>query len=539
MPTIGELEDFKNAISHITDYKQALELEEKYSPQNDEPQVQINSTFYNNNEKQTPIYNYYKSTYKIVSTVGYLIGVSRTAFENSDNPAMQHQIFLRLDEDKNCRIVRNLCSVRTCYEKHYSKIYKTIQYTTSNIDTIPDLVDSYAIKTLYNDGIILSKNHHDIRQYIKEINLLINSRLGNVRKYFPEWLSWDYIKDFFIMPNGTTDAGAKNAFEQFTVNWNYYPYQCYCNWNWQVLPEEERELGYMGLWSDSKFVPLLYRMHGSEFTMLSLLREASDKTLLDLTSFVEDSESVLVVVDCENSNPVKLCSVLGTLSEESKNKIQKVIFFDSAYTTDGWRILSESTENITNNKCINNSSKDNLDDNFDWRLPELISGLKIERVQVDRLIETKSQVDMELAIETVKAVMKNSIDSVILVSSDSDYWTLIKSLPETRFMVMFEKEKTSLKIEKALQNEAIQYTYMDNFNSEVAYQLRNMTIKNYIQNYIDKHLRFNADLLLEQAIFNSWIDFSDEEKKTFTEKYLKKAHVELKNGEFRILLGEK
>jgi uncharacterized LabA/DUF88 family protein len=280
-------------------------------------------------------------------------------------------------------------------------------------------------------------------------------------------------------------------------------------------------------------------MHGSEFTMLSLLREASDKTLLDLTSFVEGSESVLVVVDCENSNPVKLCSVLGTLSEESKNKIQKVIFFDSAYTTDGWRILSESTENITNNKCINNSSKDNLDDNFDWRLPELISGLKIERVQVDRLIETKSQVDMELAIETVKAVMKNSIDSVILVSSDSDYWTLIKSLPETRFMVMFEKEKTSLKIEKALQNEAIQYTYMDNFNSEVAYQLRNMTIKNYIQNYIDKHLRFNADLLLEQAIFNSWIDFSDEEKKTFTEKYLKKAHVELKNGEFRILLGEK
>jgi uncharacterized LabA/DUF88 family protein len=370
---------------------------------------------------------------------------------------------------------------------------------------------------------------------VSEINLLINARIYNVKHYFPEWLSWDYIKDFFIMPNGTTQNGAIEAFDIYNEDWNKYPYQCYCNWNWYRFTEEEiSSIGNI-LWSDAYFVPLLYKSHGAEFTMMGLLHEATDKSKDQITNFIASSDRTLIVVDCENSNPVKLAAVLGTLNDDVKNKIQNVLLFDSAYTTDGWRILSETSRNIEKDNVVSADIKDN----FDWHVPELISGLTMTRINVDRLIETKSQVDMLLAIETVKQVMIEKIDSVILVSSDSDYWTLIRSLPDARFMVMFEKEKTSPKIESVLMDSGISYCFMDNFNTEVAYQLRNVTVKNYIQNYLDKY-RFNAGHLLDQAVFNSWIEMDESEKKAFFNKYLKKAHVEIdEDKNFRIVLGEK
>ncbi|MCD7761145.1 MAG: hypothetical protein LUH16_05145 [Clostridiales bacterium] len=62
-----------------------------------------------------------------------------------------------------------------------------------------------------------------------------------------------------------------------------------------------------------------------------------------------------------------------------------------------------------------------------------------EHVVVGRIYEHKSQVDMTLAANTCREVYLNQVDSVILVSSDSDYWALIQSLPGIHFLVMLDE----------------------------------------------------------------------------------------------------
>jgi hypothetical protein len=43
---------------------------------------------------------------------------------------------------------------------------------------------------------------------------------------------------------------------------------------------------------------------------------------------------------------------------------------------------------------------------------------------------------MALAARTCQEVYKNGVDSVVLVSSDSDYWASIQTLSDIDFMVL-------------------------------------------------------------------------------------------------------
>ena len=55
---------------------------------------------------------YKDSTYEIVSKVAYLIGVPLRIFQNEHEPP-KIEIYNRLEQDKNARIIRNLCIIRT------------------------------------------------------------------------------------------------------------------------------------------------------------------------------------------------------------------------------------------------------------------------------------------------------------------------------------------------------------------------------------------------------------------------------------------
>ena len=64
---------------------------------------------------------YKDSTYELVSKVAYLIGVPLRIFQNEHEPP-QIAIYNRLEQDKNARIIRNLCIIRTAIERNYRKI---------------------------------------------------------------------------------------------------------------------------------------------------------------------------------------------------------------------------------------------------------------------------------------------------------------------------------------------------------------------------------------------------------------------------------
>lgn len=471
--------------------------------------------------------NYKNNAYNVVSTFGYLIGVDRMQFDSDSNPAMLINVYEKLQKNKNARIVRNLCLARNGLERYYMQIANAMRNELRNIDSVPDYIPIDAIWQLYEDGISLAKSHHDVDQYIIAINKEISNRVQNIQTVFPEWINFSYIRKLFMMPNGFTKEGIKEEGAFYNSNRNRYPYQVYMNWTMENVGNI--------LYCDEKFVKLLYEYNEDVFVDLSLVRNAGDLTVNDINTFIEDAESVIFAVDCENSNPVKLASVLNGLPDDLKTKIKDVLLFDSHYTTEGWNILS--TENRDNNdKTAADSVSENL---FDWGSLESSAGVKMSHIVVDRLLESKSQVDMTLAVRTTQEVYKNGVDSVVLVSSDSDYWAMISNMPEVKFLVMMEREKTSPKIKESLDSKGIHHCFLDDFYTGVSYAIKTDTLKKYVQTYLDKNMSFGVDELINNAVYYSWIEMTDKEKKTFVEKYIKKAHVEITDNQFRIVLGEK
>ena len=80
-----------------------------------------NSVMLNGSEYAGEQIAYKDSTYELVSKVAYLIGVPLRIFQNEHEPP-KIEIYNRLEQDKNARIIRNLCIIRTAIERNYRKI---------------------------------------------------------------------------------------------------------------------------------------------------------------------------------------------------------------------------------------------------------------------------------------------------------------------------------------------------------------------------------------------------------------------------------
>ena len=66
---------------------------------------------------------YENGTYMVISKFAYLIGVPFHIFENEHEPPKM-EWYEALEKDKNARIIRNLCMLRTAFERNYRNIYQ-------------------------------------------------------------------------------------------------------------------------------------------------------------------------------------------------------------------------------------------------------------------------------------------------------------------------------------------------------------------------------------------------------------------------------
>ena len=154
---------------------------------------------------------YKDSTYEIVSKVAYLIGVPLRIFEN-EHEAPQMDVYQRLEKDKNARIIRNLCIIRTEIERNFKKINDKMRTEYKSLLSMPEYVSAAAINTLTADGInFIKKSSTQLSGHIVEINRIISDRINNCKGLFPLWLNWQYVRELFIMPNGLSEKGSKVA----------------------------------------------------------------------------------------------------------------------------------------------------------------------------------------------------------------------------------------------------------------------------------------------------------------------------------------
>lgn len=263
----------------------------------------------------------------------------------------------KLHADKNARIVRNLCMIRTALELNFKAINNRMRFDMCNLHSLPEYVPQDSLNELLQDGITIVRSRALPAQYIVDINKHISNRINNCKSLFPLWLKWEYVRKLFLMPDGLNEKGIKAAAADYYANKNKYPYQVYINWSYM-------DSGNI-LYNDKKFVSLLYEANADYFTDLSKVSDAGNLTKAGIYKFLDKSERVVVVVDCENSDPYKLYATLNNLNQEALlNKICKIILYDDIHTTSAWKILERFTQ------------------------------IPIEHVLIERIKENKSLVDI-------------------------------------------------------------------------------------------------------------------------------------------------
>ena len=443
-----------------------------------------------------------RAKYEIVSIFAYLIGVEKRHFENEHEPPRM-ETYEKLRWNKNARIIRNLCILRNNIEQHYKAIYTAMRDEYKSIVSLPEMVSQEAVTELSNDGIDLYKSGKSLIQYILDINRYISDRINNCKTLFPIWLDWSYIRDLFIMPDGLTEDGAKAAAELYYENKRLYPYQVYMNW----YPGDYGNI----LFNDYRFVKLLYEWNQDAFNDNSKISDVSDYTRYNVFDFLEDSERTVFVVDCENSDAYSLCAMIQNLPEEMLSKIQKVILYDDVHTTSAWQILNEHTS------------------------------VPVEHIEIERIKDSKSLVDMRLATGVCREFFQNNVESFVLCSSDSDYWALISSLPEAKFLVLVEHYKCGPDIKEALAQSGIFYCYLDEFYTGNSNQdLKIAALLMEIKNYLSASVSLNVNDMLMTAMTNARVNLSPAERNQFYDKYIRQMKLDIdESGNVSLKLNHK
>ena len=255
--------------------------------------------------------------------------------------------------------------------------------------------------------------------------------------------------------------------------------------NW--APKDEGNV----LYNDKKFVTLLYQWHDDYFTEYSKVSDAGSYIKGSIYEFIATSEKVVLVVDCENSDPYKLCATLKSLDYQHTQKIASIILFDDVHTASAWRILESFTK------------------------------IPVEHILIERVKQNKSLVDIMLTARACQEHYKNNVDSFVIVSSDSDYWGLISSLSEARFLVMIERGHSSPDLRNALLNAGIFYCYIDDFYSGDSEDIKMSALYKEMYRYIDKAVQLNVNTMFEEALRTTRIEMSEAEKKQFMAQHIR------------------
>ena len=433
-------------------------------------------------------------TKEVVTTIAYLIGVRKSALETSFREECPDTLD-KLYADKNATIIRYLSKLRTSLFQHFKKTDDAMRYDLKNLYSL-DWYDHDNIKQLEKWGVQIIQANYRSEKYMQDFTRLINEHIDSCAGLFYDWINWDYIRDLFFVPKYNKPNVMKDEFTKYMANIEHYPFQMYIYW-------QPKDLGGI-LSSDRKFLKLLYEMHNDTFTDYTKYRDADEDTRNNIYNFIDSSEKTAIAVDCENSNPFKLYSVLKGLNPEELAKIEKITLYDDPNTTTGWDWLSKFTQ------------------------------IPVEHIEIDRVTDRKSLVDVRMTASVVTGFYRDGITSFIIVSSDSDFWGLIESLPNAHFLVMYEYEKCGTAIKSALTQHGIYYCAIDDFCTAATEDMKRAVLFAELEKHLPS-LIGESPLELTQKLYEATrVTATKKEMENFCNRYVRTLKLKISDGKFVI-----
>ena len=450
--------------------------------------------------------NYRKN---IVTTIAYLIGVSDECFSYVDRFDLEE--YAKLKKNESATIIRCLCRLRTQFLKNYKNIDNASKYEMRPLDSMVDYVDVDAIKYLRQRGIEISVvNAKSPSVNIAYINQYILDNIDKIKSLIPDWIKFQYVKSLFLVPGGYAGhngANIRNDYKKIfkvilDVGHTYaaqrfsYPYQMYINWPGML------KVNYGNiLFNDLKFLKSLYSANKDKFQAYGYVVDAKEETKEEIYDFLEDANNVAIFVDCENVDPYSFGATILNLDEEELSKIKKIVLYDDVNASTAWDYIAS------------------------------VVNIPVVKKDVERVLDYKSLVDITMTAGVCEEYYRNNMESIILASSDSDFWGLIKQMPGARFLVLNEFTKTSCAVIDQLDKNGILHCYMSDFaqdsiqefKSDVLYLGLAQHIKNF--NATGEFGTLDVDELLLKLFRAANIRGAEsqveKEKEAFFNKYLK------------------
>lgn len=434
-------------------------------------------------------------TKEIVTTIGYMIGVKKNILEQCFGEEY-HELLQTLYVNKETSIIRYLCKLRTTLMQKFKKTDDEMRFNLKNLNSM-DFYDQDNIKQLEKWGFEIIKPNYRSEKYMLDLAGLISANIDNCFELFPDWVNWNYIKDLFVIPQYTKKGVLKSEFNIYMKNIEYYPFQMYIHWK----PEDHGSI----LYTDGKFLGIIYRQHNDIFTDFTKYKDAHSETKNNIYDFIDRSYKTAIAVDCENSDVYKLYSVLKNLNQDELSKIEKIVLYDDYHTTSGW----------------------------DWL--EKFTKIPIEHIEVNRVTDQKSLVDIKMTAGVCTDYYENNITSFILVSSNSDYWGFISTLTKAEFLVMYEHSKCGQAIKRALSEHNIYYCSIDDFCSGNIEELKKAVLFSCLEKYLPEIISLNGKELVRKIYEEARISASEKEMENFYDRYIKTLRLRVDNdGNFTV-----
>lgn len=494
----------------------------------DENDIVYSSEYIENEEADSEEYSFDNYRTNIVTTMAYLLGVKEDTLED-EKFFFDTDTYEQLKKNKTALTVRNLCKLRTEIFRGYTAIVEN-KKNLIPLDSMHDVVDTAAIKYLRENGMeVGSIGMSDVTFNVAYINQFIQDNVDKIKNLFPEWIKFSYIRALFLMPNAYSGHGGCNlrgdtsrnkvkkaiheARGDYLPNRKKYPYQMYISW-----PRPFGENHGNVLFNDAKFLKLLYAANGDFFGSTEYVIDAKEETKEDIYDFVDEAKNVAVFVDCENVDPYCFLATLKGLDEQNLSKIKKIVLYDDVNTSTAWDYIRNEVN------------------------------IPIEQYEIMRVLDGKSLVDGSMIAGVCEAYYKHDIESIVLASSDSDFWSLIMQLRDARFLVLNERRKTSHTIIEMLDSRGVRHCFMDDFARDKAQEFKMAVL---FKGLASKIRGFNetgdfGSLDVEEIITELFQDANatgfgnqvEEEKEAFFNRYMKNGFIlrPVKDSDGRLVL---
>ncbi len=455
---------------------------------------------------------------ELVTTIGFLIGLREDLLESQTNFDKAKLAELKVND--NALTIRHLTLLRNQFLNHYEDINKAKFSSITPLDKIGPLLNEESIIFLRERGIetalVNYKGGNNITLNIAYINQYLLDNISRIKPLIPDWVKFEYIRNLFLMQgcyagqkgtNIATRAGQQSIIKKihairgkFLANKYEYPFQTFITW-----PIDFKETDGNILYNDAKFLKLLYGANRDIFKATEYVIDATSQSKASIYDFVDKARQIAVFVDCENVDPYCFAATLLNLERDNLDKIKQIVLYDDVNTSTAW-------------------------DFFDK-----IITLPIKHIEINRVLNNKSLVDITMTAGVCEEFYKEKTESIILVSSDSDFWGLITSLPLARFYVLNESRKTSSAITEKLAEHQIDHCYMDDFAQDKVQKFKTTVLMNSLIkriNHFNETGQFeilDVDQLLitifHEACINGADNQMEQEREVFFNTFIKKGLI--------------